>query len=89
MWVIHSVAVGVVAGWLAGRVLRGNGFGLLGDIAAGVVGAVLGGSILRMAGMNVGGVVIGTLIAAAVGAAVVLFFVHFFTGRRAGRRSWS
>jgi uncharacterized membrane protein YeaQ/YmgE (transglycosylase-associated protein family) len=89
MWLIYSVLVGVVAGWLAGRLLRGNGYGLLGNIAAGILGAVVGGSLLRMAGVNVGGAVIGTLIAAAIGAAIVLVFVHFLTGRRAGRRSWS
>ncbi len=89
MWVIYSAAVGVVAGWLAGRLLSGNGYGLLGDIAAGILGAVLGGSLLRMGGMNVGGAVVSTLTAAAIGAAIVLFFVHFFTGRRSGRRSWS
>jgi uncharacterized membrane protein YeaQ/YmgE (transglycosylase-associated protein family) len=89
MWLIYSVLIGVVAGWLAGRVLRGNGYGLLGNIAAGIVGAVVGGSCLRMAGMNLGGGVVGILLAAAVGAAIVLILVHVFTGRRAGRRSWS
>jgi uncharacterized membrane protein YeaQ/YmgE (transglycosylase-associated protein family) len=89
MWVIYSVAVGVVAGWLAGRMLRGNGYGLLGNVAAGILGAVLGGSLLRMAGLNLGGAVVGTFAAAAIGAALVLFSVHLFTGRRRGRRSWS
>jgi uncharacterized membrane protein YeaQ/YmgE (transglycosylase-associated protein family) len=89
MWLIYSAVIGVVAGWLAGRVLRGNGYGLLGNIAAGILGAVVGGSLLRLAGMNVGGAVSATLIAAAIGAAIVLVLVHFFTGRRAGRRTWS
>jgi len=89
MWLIYSALIGVVAGWLAGRVLRGNGYGLMGNIAAGILGAVVGGSLLRLGGMNLGGAVVGTLLAAALGAAIVLAFVHFFTGRRGGRRLWS
>jgi len=89
MWLIYSAVTGVVAGWLAGRVLRGNGYGLLGNIVAGILGAVIGGSLLRTAGMNLGGSVVGIFLAAAMGAGIVLFFVHFFTGRRAGRRTWS
>ena len=89
MWLIYSVLAGVVVGGLVGRALRGNGYGLLGDIIAAVLGAVFGGSLLRMAGVNLGGAVVGTIFAAAIGAAIVLVFVHFFTGRRAGRRMWS
>jgi uncharacterized membrane protein YeaQ/YmgE (transglycosylase-associated protein family) len=89
MWLIYSALVGVVGGWLAGRVLRGNGFGLLGNIAAGILGAVVGGSLLRTAGINGAGAVIDILIPAAIGAAIILFVVHFSTGRRAGRRLWS
>lgn len=89
MWLIYSALVGVVAGWLAGRVLRGNGYGLLGNIAAGILGAVIGGSLLRMAGLNLGGAVAGILLAAAIGAAIVLFIIHRATGRRGGRRLWS
>ena len=89
MWLIYSVLVGVVAGWLAGRVVRGNGYGLLGNIAAAILGAVVGGSLLRMAGVNVGGTVVDTLVAAAIAAAIVLFCVHFFTRQRTGRRLWS
>lgn len=89
MWLLYSAVIGVVAGWFAGRVLRGNGYGLLGNIVAGILGAVVGGSLLRLAGMNLGGGMIGILLAAAIGAAIVLFLVHLFTGRRAGRRMWS
>lgn len=89
MWLIYSVLIGVVAGWFAGRVLRGNGYGLVGNIVAGILGAVVGGSLLRMGGMNLGGEVVGILIAAAVGAAIVLGLVHLLTGRRAGRKMWS
>lgn len=89
MWVIWSALIGVGAGWLAGRFLRGNGFGLLGDIAAGVVGAVIGGYVLRIAGIDLGAGLIARLTVASFGAATVLFLVHTLTGRRAGRRLWS
>lgn len=89
MWLIYSVLVGMVVGGLVGRALRGNGYGLLGDIIAAILGAVFGGSLLRMAGLNLGGAVVGIVSAAAIGALIVLVFVHVFTGRRAGRRMWS
>ena len=89
MLLIYSAVIGVVVAWLAGRVLRGNGYGLPGNVAAGILGAVFGGSLLRMGGMDLGGAVAGTIFVATVGSAIVLFFVHFFTGRRAGRRLWS
>jgi uncharacterized membrane protein YeaQ/YmgE (transglycosylase-associated protein family) len=89
MWLIYSVPVGVVTGGFAGRVLRGNEYGFLGNILAAALGAIFGGSLLRMAGMNLGGAVVGILIAAAIGATIILVFVHFFTGCRAAHRRWS
>lgn len=86
---IGSAVIGVIAAWLAGRLMRGNGFGLLGDIIAGVLGAVVGGYVLGVAGMNLGGGLAGPLIDSLIGAAIVLFLVHAFTGRRDGHRMWS
>ncbi len=86
---IGSVVVGVITAWLAGRLMRGNGFGLIGDIIAGVLGAVAGGYVLRVAGLDLDGGLSGRLTVAFIGAAIVLFLVHFFTGRRDGHRSWS
>lgn len=89
IWLIGSAVVGVIAAWLAGRLMRGNGFGLLGDSIAGVLGAVVGGYVLGSAGMDLGGGLAGRLIVAFLAAAVVLFLVHAFTGRRDGHRMWS
>lgn len=86
---IGSAAIGVIAAWLAGRLARGNGFGLFGDIIAGVLGAVVGGFVLRWAGMKLGDGLPGHMIASFIAAAIVLFLVHAFTGRRDGRRMWS
>lgn len=89
MPLLGSAAIGVVAAWLAGRWMRGNGFGLFGDIVAGVLGAVAGGYVLGMAGIDFGGGLAGGLIVSFVCAAVVLFLVHELTGRRNGHRMWS
>lgn len=86
---IGAVLIGVIAAWLAGRFMRGNGFGLTGDIVAGVLGAVAGGYLLGIAGMDLGGGLAGRLIVSCIGAAIVLFAVHVFTGRRGGHRMWS
>lgn len=89
IWLIGSAVVGVIAAWLAGRLMKGNGFGLPGDIIAGVLGAFIGGSVLRIAGLDLGSGLAAQLIVAFIGAAIVLFLVHAFTGRRDGHRMWS
>ncbi|HEX6101345.1 MAG TPA: GlsB/YeaQ/YmgE family stress response membrane protein [Thermoanaerobaculia bacterium] len=89
IWLIGSAMVGIVAAWLAGRLMRGNGLGLFGNIVAGVLGAVPGGYALHLAGMNLGAGLTGRLIVAFIGATIVLFLVHLFTGRRGGNRLWS
>ena len=86
---IGAAVIGVIAAWLAGRLMKGNGFGLLGDTIAGVLGAVVGGYVLGIAGMDLGGGLAGRLIVSFIAAAIVLFFVHAFTGRRGGHRMWS
>ena len=88
IWLIGSVVVGVIAAWLAGRLMKGNGFGLLGDSIAGALGAIVGGYVLGIAGMNLGGLA-GRLVVSFIAAAIVLFLVHAFTSRRDGHRSWS
>ena len=82
VWLIGSVVIGVIAAWLAGHLMRGNGFGLVGDIVAGVLGAVIGGYVLGITGMDLGFGLAGRLIVSFIGAALVLFLVHVVTGRR-------
>jgi len=89
MTLLWFVVVGAVAGWLAGRLMRGHGFGLLGDIVVGVIGAFIGGYLFRAVGVEIGGGLIGSLVVALLGALVLLFVVRLFTGRRSGRRLWS
>jgi uncharacterized membrane protein YeaQ/YmgE (transglycosylase-associated protein family) len=68
------LVIGALAGWIAGKLMGGGGFGLLGNIAVGVVGAVLGGFIFDFVGVTAGGF-IGSLITAVVGAAILLFVI--------------
>ncbi|MCU7851382.1 MAG: GlsB/YeaQ/YmgE family stress response membrane protein [Candidatus Thiodiazotropha sp. (ex Monitilora ramsayi)] len=68
------LAIGAVAGWLAGNLMRGGGFGLLVNIIVGIIGAVVGGWVFGMLGISVNGL-IGSLITAVVGAALLLFIV--------------
>ena len=69
-----SLIIGAVAGWLAGTIMKGKGFGLLGNIFVGIVGAVLGGFLFGLLGLSAVGV-IGSLVTATVGAVVLLYVV--------------
>ncbi len=67
--------IGVVAGWLAGRLTRGHGFGLVGDLVVGILGALVGGFIFRFLGITSFGI-IGSFVAATVGAVVLLWLIR-------------
>lgn len=68
------LVIGVLAGWIAGQIMKGRGFGPLGNLAVGVVGAFLGGFLFNVLGLSAAGFV-GSLIMAVVGAVVLLFVV--------------
>ena len=70
------LAIGAVAGWLAGLIMRGGGFGLLGDIVVGIVGAVAGGYLFELLGISAGGGLAGSIVTATVGALVLLFLIR-------------
>lgn len=72
---IIFLAIGAVAGWLAGSIMKGGGFGLVGDIIVGIVGAVIGGWLFGALGITAGGL-IGAIVTATVGAVVLLFIIH-------------
>lgn len=67
--------IGLLAGWLAGVIMKGKGFGLLGNLAVGVVGAILGGFLFGLLGIVAVGF-IGSLISALVGAIVLLWLIR-------------
>ena len=68
--------VGAVAGWLAGLVVKGGGFGLLRDIAIGIVGAFIGGWLLPRIGVNLGGGLVAAVGSATIGAVVLLLILR-------------
>ena len=72
---VWFLIIGIVAGWLAGQIMKGGGFGLLGDLVVGVIGALLGGWLFGLLGISAGGL-IGALITATVGAIVLLFLIR-------------
>lgn len=74
-WII----IGLIAGWLAGVVGRGRGFGCLADIILGLIGAVVGGWIFLKLGIHAGGT-LGSLAAAFVGAVVLVAIARLFAG---------
>jgi len=84
MGVLSWIVVGLIAGWLAGRVMKGGGFGLIGDIIVGVVGGLLGGWIattyLKIGGMT--GINLGSILIAFAGAIVLLLVIRLLRGGR-------
>jgi uncharacterized membrane protein YeaQ/YmgE (transglycosylase-associated protein family) len=72
---IVLLIVGAIAGWLAGQIVRGFGFGLVGNIVVGIIGAVVAGWLFPRLGINLGGGIIGSIIAAAIGAVILLFII--------------
>jgi len=68
--------VGLVAGWLAGKVVQGGGFGMIGNIIVGVIGAFFAGWLLPRLGFSVGGGIIASIINAFIGAAILLIILR-------------
>lgn len=69
--------IGAVAGYLAGLIVKGYGFGLVGNIVVGIVGALLGGWLLPRLGLFTGGGIVGDIISATIGAVVLLILIGF------------
>jgi len=74
MNILIFLGIGLVAGWLAGLLMKGKGFGLVGNLIVGVIGAVAGGMIFDAIGVEAGGL-IGSIIVAVVGAVILLFAI--------------
>ncbi len=70
--IIAWLIIGVVAGWLAGKIVEGAGFGLVVNIVVGIVGAFIGGWLAGVVGINIGGGLISSIIVAVIGAVVLL-----------------
>lgn len=77
LWVI---LIGILAGWIAGKIMRGSGFGLLGDLIVGVIGSLLGSFIFGLLGLGAYGL-IGRLVVAILGALILLWLLRFIKRR--------
>jgi uncharacterized membrane protein YeaQ/YmgE (transglycosylase-associated protein family) len=82
------IIVGIVAGWLAGRVMEGGGFGLVGDLLVGLVGAFIGDWLLPRLGIHFGVGIVGLIINAFIGAVVLLLILRLLSGGFGRRRRW-
>ncbi|MFZ0763296.1 GlsB/YeaQ/YmgE family stress response membrane protein [Bradyrhizobium sp.] len=72
--------VGLVAGWLAGKVVRGAGFGIIGDIVIGIVGAFIASWLFPRLGFHIGGGIVAEIIYSAIGAIILLLIVRLVRG---------
>lgn len=72
LWLV----IGALAGWFAGRIVKGSGFGLLGDIVVGVIGAFIGGWLFGALGIFIFSPIVGSLLSATVGAVILLLMIR-------------
>lgn len=82
------LATGLVAGWLAGVLIRGSGFGIVGDVIVGCLGALVGRWLLPHLDIHIGTDIVGEIVNALIGALVLLFAVRLLNGGRVFGRRW-
>ncbi len=75
---VVCLLVGAATGWLAGRIVKDNGFGLVGNIIIGIAGAILAGWLLPQMGFVLFGYIVGTIINAVIGSAFIIWAVGLF-----------
>ena len=86
---IVILLVGIIAGWLAGQIVAGGGFGIIGDFVVGVIGAFIGDWLLPRLGIHLGVGVVALIANAAIGAIVLLLILRLFSaGRRRNTWGW-
>ena len=86
---IVIIFVGIVAGWLAGQIVRGAGFGLIGDLLVGVVGAFIGSWLLPQLGVHLGAGMLREILNATIGAILLLLIIRLVSGSGFGyARRW-
>jgi uncharacterized membrane protein YeaQ/YmgE (transglycosylase-associated protein family) len=69
---IYSIIVGLIAGWLAGQVMKGGGYGVLMDIVLGLLGGIVGGWLFGSLGVWPGGGIVGSIVVSFVGAVILV-----------------
>jgi uncharacterized membrane protein YeaQ/YmgE (transglycosylase-associated protein family) len=78
---IAWLVVGIVAGWLAGQLMKGGGYGLIGDLLMGVIGAFVGGFVANLLGLTGSMGIIGSIVVAFIGACIFIAIVRALPGR--------
>jgi uncharacterized membrane protein YeaQ/YmgE (transglycosylase-associated protein family) len=81
--------VGLVAGWLAGQIVRGTGFGIIGDLIVGILGAFIGSWLLPQLGIHIGAGMISAIVNATIGAILLLLVIRLFRGGSGWGSRWS
>lgn len=82
MSLVSYLVVGAVAGWLAGEIMRGRGFGCIGNVIIGLIGGVIGGYVFNALGWQLGSGVINDIATALVGAMILLGVANILGGGR-------
>lgn len=80
MSLLYFILIGIIAGWLAGQIMKENGYGLLGDLIVGMIGSILGGFLFSLLGLTSTGL-IGSLVTATVGAVALIYLLRKFKRR--------
>ena len=75
MYYLWQIVIGILAGWLAGKIMRGKGFGVLMDLVIGIVGSLIGGFVFGLLGLYAYGL-IGSVVVATAGAVMLLYLVR-------------
>lgn len=73
MTFLYFIIIGAIAGWLAGKIMKGGGFGLVMNMVLGIIGGVVGGWVFGLFGLNTDGGIIGSLVTAVAGAVLILY----------------
>jgi uncharacterized membrane protein YeaQ/YmgE (transglycosylase-associated protein family) len=81
--ILIILLVGVIAGWLAGQIVRGTGYGLVADLCIGIIGALIGSWLLPQLGIHLGSGIIAAIISATIGAILLLIILRLVN--RGGR----
>jgi uncharacterized membrane protein YeaQ/YmgE (transglycosylase-associated protein family) len=76
MYLLWFIFIGLAAGWLAGKLVRGGGYGIIGDIVVGLIGSVIGGYLFRSLGVYPAYGFIGSVIVATIGAIIFIFLLR-------------
>ena len=75
MYLLWQIAIGILAGWLAGKIMRGRGYGIIVDLLLGIVGSIIGAFVFGLLGLHAYGLV-GSVVVATAGAMMLLYLVR-------------